>query len=306
MSPFRLAASILLLTLAAWVPAQAQEAKMTIPEVTPSAAPQPLPWMAASAARLETELTQRYGDAQRPRIARGLRQVAQFWRAEDGDHAVFEAFVRANFAGDEATLNPLFDRYARLMEQLNGHWHEIGREFRQQLDLDLGPMLPVDEVFAAYDPGAHFSDDFFQNKLAFVVLLNFPLTTLDERLTDGRHWTRRQWAEVRLAQMFDKRIPASVNQAVAQADAEVSRYIAEYNIWMHHLLDAQGNRLFPAQLRLLSHWNLRDEIKADYNDPQNGLAKQRMIQQVMERIVTQTIHGAVVDNPALDWNPFTN
>jgi hypothetical protein len=306
MSPFRLAASILLLTLAAWVPAQAQEAKMTIPEVTPSAAPQPLPWMAASAARLETELTQRYGDAQRPRIARGLRQVAQFWRAEDGDHAVFEAFVRANFAGDEATLNPLFDRYARLMEQLNGHWHEIGREFRQQLDLDLGPMLPVDEVFAAYDPGAHFSDDFFQNKLAFVVLLNFPLTTLDERLTDGRHWTRRQWAEVRLAQMFDKRIPASVNQAVAQADAEVSRYIAEYNIWMHHLLDAQGNRLFPAQLRLLSHWNLRDEIKADYNDPQNGLAKQRMIQQVMERIVTQTIPGAVVDNPALDWNPFTN
>src|SRR5579862_7418714 len=59
-------------------------------------------------------------------------------------------------------------------------------------------------------------------------------------------------------------------------------------------------------MRLLSHWNLRDEIKADYSDPSNGLAKQRMIQQVMERIVTQTIPAVVVNNPAFDWNPFTN
>jgi hypothetical protein len=59
-------------------------------------------------------------------------------------------------------------------------------------------------------------------------------------------------------------------------------------------------------MRLLSHWNLRDEIKADYADPQSGLAKQRAIQQVMERIVTQSIPKAVVDNPHVDWNPFTN
>ena len=75
---------------------------------------------------------------------------------------------------------------------------------------------------------------------------------------------------------------------------------------MHHLLDAQGQRLFPPKMRLLSHWNLRDEIKADYADSSSGLAKQRMIQQVMERIVTQTIPAVVVNNPAVDWNPFTN
>jgi hypothetical protein len=75
---------------------------------------------------------------------------------------------------------------------------------------------------------------------------------------------------------------------------------------MHHLLDPQGQHLFPPKMRLLSHWNLRDQIKADYNDPQNGLARQRMIQQVMERIVTQTIPQAVIDNPNVDWNPFTN
>ena len=44
---------------------------------------------------------------------------------------------------------------------------------------------------------------------------------------------------------------------------------------MHHLVDANGARLFPPRLRLLSHWNLRDEIKADYSRRGDGLAKQR-------------------------------
>lgn len=59
-------------------------------------------------------------------------------------------------------------------------------------------------------------------------------------------------------------------------------------------------------MRLLSHWNLRDEIKADYADTEHGLAKQRAIQQVMERIIAQTIPEVVVNNPGVDWNPWTN
>ena len=137
-------------------------------------------------------------------------------------------------------------------------------------------------------------------------MLNFPLTTLDQRLKDGEKWSRREWAEARLAQRFSKRIPADVNLSIAQAYAESGRYIAEYNIWMHHLIDNEGKRLFAPKLRLLSHWNLRDEIKADYSDAQTGLAKQRMIQKVMERIVTETIPDIVVNNPLVDWNPDTN
>jgi hypothetical protein len=59
-------------------------------------------------------------------------------------------------------------------------------------------------------------------------------------------------------------------------------------------------------MRLLSHWNLRDQIKAEYADTRDGLARQRTIQQVMERIITQTIPQIVIDNPHVDWNPFTN
>lgn len=267
---------------------------------------QTLPWMKSATEKAGKELVTKYGEAQRARAERGLRQVVEFWRAEDGDAASFEQFVRGNFAGDQATLDTMFNRYQRLLEQLYGHLHEIDREFRQQADLDAGPVFPFDEVFAGYDPAAHVADDFFNNKLAFVVLLNFPLTTLQERLSEGPNWTRRQWAEVRLAQVFSKRIPAEVNLEVARAGSEADSYISQYNIWMFHVLDQSGQRLFPAKLRLLSHWNLRDEIKADYADPPQGLAKQRTIQQVMERIITQTIPQAVINNPNVDWNPWTN
>ncbi|MGH9874920.1 MAG: hypothetical protein ACRD9S_20895 [Pyrinomonadaceae bacterium] len=263
-------------------------------------------WVKSSSEKLERELVAKYGETQRPRAYRGLSQVASFWRAEDGDAAALEAFVLANFAGDQATLDTMFSRFEHNLEQLGGHMGEIGREFRNQSDLDVGPILGFDEVFAGYDPSAHINDDFFQNKLAFIVLLNFPLTTLQQRLTEGEKWSRREWAEARLAQRFSKRVPADVNLAVARASAETGRYIAEYNIWMHHLVDANGNRLFPARLRLLSHWNLRDEIKADYSDEKNGLAKQRMVQQVMARIVTQTIPAVVVNSPNYDWNPVSN
>ncbi len=264
------------------------------------------PWLKEAGTSAEAELVRRHGEGIRDRASRGIAQVSRLWRAEDGDRKAFEEFLLGNFAADQAALDTMFNRYEHLVEQLFGHMQELTREFRQQVDLDRGSIQPYDELFAGYDPSAHAIDDFFDNKIAFTVLLNFPLTTLEQRLAQGEGWTRRQWAEARLAQMFSKRIPAGVNLAIAAAGSEADRYISEYNIWMHHLIDDRGSRLFPPGMRLLSHWNLRDEIKADYADRQTGPAKQRMIQQVMERIVTQTIPAAVIDNPRVDWNPFTN
>jgi hypothetical protein len=256
--------------------------------------------------KVESDLVAKYGEAQRPRIQRGLKQVADFWRAEDGDAAAFEDFVRTNFAGDQTTLDALFSRMELILESIDGHMLEISRDLRQQSDLDLGLIYPYDEIMAGYDPSAHISDDLFANKLAFTVLLNFPLTTLEQRLSEGEKWSRRQWAEVRLAQRFSKRVPADVNLAVARATSEASQYVATYNIWMHHLVDDKGQRLFPPKMRLLEHWNLRDEIKAEYSEGKAALPKQRAIARVMERIVDQSIPNQVVDNPAVDWNAWTN
>ena len=210
-------------------------------------------WGAEAAATAKTELVAMYGEEQNERIERGVDQVLSFWRDEDGSAAEFHDFIMQNFAGSQDKLDEMFTRYQWVLEQLDGHMNEITLAMRRQVDEDLGEILPFDEVFAGYDPSAHISDDFFANKLAFVVLLNFPLTTLQERLEDGPGWSRRQWAEVRLAQRFSRRIPAEVNQAIAEAAASADNYISQYNIWMYHLLDANGDRLFPPKMCLLSH-----------------------------------------------------
>jgi hypothetical protein len=257
---------------------------------------------------IEAELASKHGEAQRPRIRRGLQQLAGLWRAEDGDAQAFTEFARTHFAADEATLDAMFARYEYLLERLDGHMNKLVQEFRRHSDLDHGPILPFDRLFAGFNPGAHLSEDMFRNRIAFVVLLNFPLTTLEERLAEGEQWSRREWAEARLAQRFGRRVPAEVNQAISRAGADANHYIAEYNIWMHHLVGEAGERLFPPGLRLLSHWNLRDEIRASYGleDGALGLERQRTIQRVMEHIVAQTIPAVVINNPKVDWNPVAN
>jgi hypothetical protein len=252
---------------------------------------------------LKAELVAKHGEAQRARIERGVEQVAAQWREEDGDLA---AFVREHFIADPKALDATFARLERIFEQLDGHFNELGRELRWATDLDLGPLLPVDPLLAAYDPSAHVTDDLFQSKIGFVVLLNFPLTTLAERTAQAQSYTRRQWAEARLAGRFYRRVPAEVQQEVSRAGAAADLYIAEYNVWMHHVVDGKGRRLFPKGLRLISHWNLRDELKANYANKEEGLAKQRLIVKVMERIVTQTIPAGVINNPRVDWDPFAN
>jgi len=275
------------------------------PESTEQAAGRPV-WADAAAATAVDALVEMYGEGVRERAERGTHQVLEFWRDSDGNADKFQAFVVRQFAGDQETLDTIFERSQWLLEQLNGHLNEITLAFRRQTDLDIGPILPLDEIYAGYDIGAHVGDDMFENKIAFVVLLNFPLTTLEQRLTDGNDWSRRQWAEARLAQRFGRRVPAEVNQALAEASAVADQYIAGYNIWMYHLVDENGERAFPPKMRLLSHWNLRDEIKSQYGNGEEGLPQQRTIQKVMEAIVLQTIPEVVIDNPHVDWNPWTN
>ncbi len=263
-------------------------------------------WIDEANSALVNELVERYGEDERVRASTGLMQTAAFWREEDGDREAYENLVRDNFAGDQETLNEVFTRFEFLLEKFNGHALQIVWAMRWQTDLEVGRVLPMDRVAAGYNPANHLKEDFFANKLAFVTLLNFPRTTLEQKLTDGHDWSRRQWAETRLADEFLPRVPTAVQQAQSRAMANADQYIADYNIWMHHLIDQKGDRLFPAGMKLLTHWNLRDQIKADYSDKEDGLAKQRMVLKVMERIVDQSIPEEVINNPGVDWDPYDN
>lgn len=251
-------------------------------------------------------LVEQHGDAEAERIRRGVAQVRDFWRpGEDGDAEAFRAFVEAEFVPQGEQLDEVFQRFEFALERIDGYFNSMGRDLSLQADLDRGPLLSLDHRLAAYSPGAHVLDDMFQNQIAFVALLNFPLSSLDQRLEEGMDWSRRQWAEARLAQYFSSRVPASVSQRISQTMSNADSYINAYNIYLHHLLTDDGRRPFPPGLRLISHWGLRDELKARYADPE-GLEKQRMIKVVFDRIVSQEIPASVIDNPRLDWNPVSN
>ena len=110
---------------------------------------------------------------------------------------------------------------------------------------------------------------------------------------------------LRLRAWDDARVPADVQQALSAQLSAADNYISNYNIQMGHLLNDKGERLFP-ELSLITHWGLRDELKTHYNEGDTGLAKQRMIYQVMRRIIDQSIPECVIDNSEYDWNPYAN
>lgn len=248
-------------------------------------------------------LVDKYGAKHTARIEQGVRQVASLWRVDDGDLA---AFCLEHFVADAREREALFARLETAFEHVDGHFLEIGRELRRPSEVDIGPELPIDQLFAGFEASAHLLDDLFASKIAFVALLNFPLTTLDQRLAIGEKWSRAQWAQARLTARFARRVPADVLRHATEVQAKADRYIADYNLWMHHVLDDRGQRVFPSGKRLISHWNLRDELKAQYAAGPAGADRQRVIVRLMERIVTQSIPRAVINNPRVDYNPFTN
>jgi hypothetical protein len=293
------------------LPAAAAAATLTAALAAPAAGAMPAgeapasPIPSEAIAAAESALIAVHGEAEAERIRAGTAQVARYWRAEDGDAEAYRDFVTGEFVPRGAGLDALFARFEFALERVDGYLLSLRRDLRRATDLDLGPLLPLDRRLAGWSPGAHVADDLFGTKVAFVALLNFPVTTLEERLEHGSEWSRREWAETRLAGRFADRVPAEVGQRITAAFAAADTYISEYNVWMHHLLTEDGRRLFPEGLRLISHWGLRDELKARYADPE-GLERQRMIATVFDRIVRQQIPAAVIDEPRLDWAPAAN
>ena len=248
---------------------------------------------------------ERHGEENRDCITRGVEQVARMWREEDGSFDEFSEFCRTNFIADPRLREQTADRLETAFESISGHLREMGRDLSWNMAVETGPILPIDYAIARYSPWAHVDEDMFKTRTAFIVLLNYPLYTLGEQLESGPLWTRRQWMEARLAQRFADRIPAEVMQVMTDSGMAAGTYIRDYNIWMHHLLDDNGERVFPEGLKLISHWNLRDELKSLYAES-DGLAKQEMIYDVMLRIINQQVPEIVINNPGVDWKLSTN
>jgi hypothetical protein len=261
--------------------------------------------MESSVQPIIDSLVLKYGEAQQDRISKGIRQVAAFWVETDGTETVFAAYCRDNFISDPEELDKVFQRISTNFETILGYFNKISVDLQRPLHLDMGDILPVDESFGSYSPVTHFREDFFASKIAFLIALNFPYYTLAEKTGYAAAWSRKDWAYARLGDIFDSRIASEVNQLVVNAATKSDMYIADYNIFAGSLVTDSVTGMFPPEMKLLSHWNIRDEIKSNYGKV-DGLMKQRMLYEVMKRIIMQEIPEEVINSAAYTWNPYTN
>ena len=239
-------------------------------------------------------------------IEKGVSHAASLWRDADGTPAEFVKFCSENYLADPAQKEASFYRLSEYMESLNGHFNKLSLDMQENVQTIKGKVLPIDDQFAAYNPGAHLINDLYDNKIAFIVALNFPYYPTEEKNELGSRWTPLQWGYARLGDVFSSRVPSELVQLASKVSAEGDAYIADYNIYMGNLVNDENEKLFPENMVLLSHWNLRDEIKANYANKELGFKKQAMIYRVMERIVDQSIPKAVINSGNQDWNPMTN
>ncbi len=251
------------------------------------------------------DLVDQHGEQHADRIRRGVTQAASLWRVDDGSEEDFRNFCLQGFISDQDELDMVFDRLAHYFEHLFGYMNRISLELNRQLHEDRGPVHRIDQMFGAYSPAAHIQGDLYDNKIAFTVALNFPHYTLDEKNEYGGDWTDREWGYARLGDYFTARVPSRLNQEYGQISSNVGLYISEYNIYAGKLRNDEGEALFPEGMKLLAHWNIRDEIRSNYGQPE-GNEKKEILYQVMLNIISQDIPKKVINNDAYTWNPYTN
>lgn len=255
--------------------------------------------------KVVNSLAQKHTETSKEMIAKAVSQTASLWRETDGDESEFEKFCGDNFISDPAKLEEMFNSLQTYFEYINGHFNALNLDLKDKMHLDKGELNPLDLLFAGYDPASHISDDFFANKLAFIIKLNFPYYSLEEKDKLGKNWSRKEWAYARIGDMFTSRVPAEIIQKISETLTTADNYISNYNIFAGELVDAKMQTHFPKDLKLITHWNLRDEIKSQYSAA-DGLQKQRMIYQVMKRIIDQSIPEEVINKNDYQWDPLAN
>lgn len=251
-------------------------------------------------------LTEKHGSNNAFRIKRGVNQVANLWRSTDGSTEDFKTFCEQNFIGEAEELEVLFRKLSTAFEVLQGNLLRITKDLMRPLHLDMGPITPIDMMFGGFNVSAHLSEDLYTSKIAFVTALNFPFYSLNEKTEQGSSWSRQQWAYARMGDMFTSRVPAELQQKYSRISTDADAYIDEYNIYMANIRNEDNQQLFPEGMKLITHWGLRDELKSQYANAEGGLERQKMIYQVMQRIIDQSIPEKVINKGDYIWKPISN
>jgi len=247
------------------------------------------------------KLVEKYGRPLRSKIETGVNQVSMIWWKKDGSGEDFEKFCLENFIPDTADLEQTFCRVEKNFEVINGFFHQINRTLSAPVILNLGEPLRIDNYFSKSAPQI----DYFRSKLAFFIRLNFPTYTMDTKIKEGAAWSRKQWAMVRVGDLFETRIPEDVENDPDDSETERRDYFNNYFFYMNRLLTPDHRLLFKEELRLNSHHGLREEIRTQYNID-GGVERQELIYRVILRIIEQSLPLEVINSRDYFWDPENN
>ena len=123
-------------------------------------------------------------------LKKGVSHASSLWRENDGTAEEFIKFVAENYIANPENRKTVFNKISFYLESLNGNFNEITLDIRKTLDLASGKIDEIDRMFGNYSVYSHLQDDFYSNKIAFVIALNFPYYNLAEKEEKGPGWTQ--------------------------------------------------------------------------------------------------------------------
>jgi len=132
-----------------------------------------------------------YPEADLQRVEKGLGQIAALWFAEDGTAADFIAFCSSNYIADEALRETTFNQISKHIETLYGYGNKMMVDLLLPSHVSGPEPLAVDLMFGGFNPSSHLTEDMFNNKIAFYVLLNFPVYTMSCLISQFILWPKK-------------------------------------------------------------------------------------------------------------------
>lgn len=251
------------------------------------------------------------GNRDRSRMSAGVEQASRFWRPEDGDKEAFKKFCCEHYIADRQVLAAFAAAMERNLELIEGSFYQIRRSLKRPLDVDTGAIFPFDRLLASYDPHAGLGEAFFRTKIAFAVLLNFPLLSSEDVSKKNFPWsrelTREDWARFRLAQRFASRVSPEARMHFSEVSDASRNYIYSGKIPVTRIVN---EALKPVDERegftLLPHWEVRDEIRSLYGGGPAAQEKQQALYRVMERVACGEVPAEASGGREVLWEPSSN
>ena len=118
------------------------------------------------------EITATHPNVDKALLQRGVCQVASLWQTQDGNEEVFAQFVKDNYAANADQRKELFDKLSKAFEVLKGTSNQVAVELGLPTVLAGPDPTNIDYIMSAFNPYSHLWSDLYENKVAFITMLN--------------------------------------------------------------------------------------------------------------------------------------